>query len=108
MNSLLIKSSRVTIKPLCSSEKKINPVSVTRKNFEKTRSESLKENFNKLIVIASSDIKEYSDFFKELDEIHKKELSQFADNLKQNFSKSNSSSSSVKVIDEENIFVDKE
>lgn len=106
MNSLLIKSSRVMVKPICSSEKKVNPINVTRKNFEKIRSESLKDNFNKLMVIASSDIKEYSDFFKELDEIHKKELSQLADNLKEQFSKSQPSS--VTVIDDENIFVDKE
>jgi len=107
MNSLLIKNSRVMVKPQCSSEKKTNPISVSRKNFEKTRSESLKENFNKLMVIASSDLKEYSDFFKELDEIHKKELGQLADNLKEQFSKSNSSSA-VKVIDDENIFVERD
>jgi alanyl-tRNA synthetase len=95
------------VKPLCSSEKKVNPVNVIRKNFEKIRSESLKDNFNKLMVIAASDIKEYSDFFKELDEIHKKELSQLADNLKEQFSNSNPSSP-VKVIDDENIFVDKD
>ncbi len=54
--------------------KKENPVQKARKVFEKKRGDSLKENVNKLIAIANKDIKEYGDFIKELDEIHKKEL----------------------------------
>ena len=55
-------------------QKKENPVQKARKIFEKKRGDSLKENVNKLVAIANKDIKEYGDFIKELDEIHKKEL----------------------------------
>lgn len=58
----------------CTDKKPPNPVQKARKTFEKKRGDSLKENVNKLIAIANKDIKEYGDFIKELDEIHKKEL----------------------------------
>lgn len=54
--------------------KKANPIVDARKAFEKKRLVSVKENFNKLVMIASSDVKELGDFIKELDEIHRKEL----------------------------------
>lgn len=108
MNTLLLRNRSVS-KILCSSEKKKeSPISISRKQFEKKRNVSLKENVNKLLAIASGDVKEYSEFFKELDDIHKKELGQFIDKVKANFSKSQETS----VIDEddendENIFTNK-
>lgn len=51
-----------------------NNIVAARKLFESKRLVSLKENVNKLILIATSDTKEISDFIKELDELHKKEL----------------------------------
>lgn len=51
-----------------------NHIVAARKLFESKRLVSLKENVNKLILIATADTKEISDFVKELDELHKKEL----------------------------------
>jgi len=51
-----------------------NNIVAARKLFESKRLVSLKENVNKLILIATADTKEISDFVKELDELHKKEL----------------------------------
>lgn len=51
-----------------------NNIVAARKLFESKRLVSLKENVNKLILIATADTKEISDFIKELDELHKKEL----------------------------------
>ena len=51
-----------------------NNIVAARKLFENKRLVSLKENVNKLILIATADTKEISDFVKELDELHKKEL----------------------------------
>lgn len=51
-----------------------SPINEARKAFEKRRLVSLKENFSKLVMIATSDGKELSDFAKELDELHKKEF----------------------------------
>jgi hypothetical protein len=51
-----------------------NNIVAARKLFEKKRLVSLKDNFNKLILIATADTKEITDFVKELDELHKKEL----------------------------------
>lgn len=54
---------------------KPSPINEARKAFEKRRLVSLKENFSKLVMIATADGKELSDFAKELDELHKKEFS---------------------------------
>ena len=84
-------------------QKKENPVQKARKAFEKNRGDSLKENVNKLIAIANKDIKEYGDFIKELDEIHKKEL-------KKDKKPANASAAeSIESIDDssDNIFLDK-
>jgi hypothetical protein len=66
--------SRRSIICVASSKKPDNPVVAARKAFEKRRMTSVKENFNKLVVIATADAKEVTDFLKELDEIHKKAL----------------------------------
>jgi len=104
----MLRNSRTMVRPKCSTEKTETPISISRKQFEKKRSESLKDNVNKLLAIASNDVKEYSAFFKELDEIHKKELEQFADKLKDKFSKSTKSNVTVVEVDDENIFIDKD
>jgi hypothetical protein len=108
MNFTLVRSRSAVVTSRCCASKKseTNPVSVSRKRFEAKRGVSLKENLNKLLVIANADIKEYGDFFKELDEIHKKEVNAFIDKVKAGGSSPASSSSSE---DEgENIFVSKE
>lgn len=51
-----------------------NRIADARKAFEKRRLVSVKENFNKLVMIATSDVKELTDFLKEIDEAHKQEL----------------------------------
>lgn len=45
--------------------------SFNRKEFEKKRSVQIKDNFNKLIVIANAEIKEYKDLFTKLDTEHR-------------------------------------
>jgi alanyl-tRNA synthetase len=105
MHTLTIKS-RVAFVPTCSSAKKENPISSARKAFEKKRTASLKENVNNLLSIANSDIKEYSGFIKELDDLHKKEFQQVFDSLKTRLNKNNADLKESS--DEENIFVDKD
>lgn len=53
-----------------------NKIVDARRSFEKRRLVSVKENFNKLVMIATADVKELSDFLKELDDAHKRELMQ--------------------------------
>jgi hypothetical protein len=81
-----IIKTRVSITPICSAKKPETPINVTRKNFETKRTASLKENVNKLLLIAASDVQEYSDFFKELDVIHKKELASWVARVKEHVS----------------------
>lgn len=57
--------------------KQPSPIQESRKAFEKKRLVSLKENFSKLVMIATSDAKEIADFAKDLDELHKKEFNAF-------------------------------
>ena len=67
--------SRSSLRCVASAAKKPDtPIVSARKTFEKKRMTSMKENFNKLVAIATSDTKELVDFVKELDELHKKEL----------------------------------
>lgn len=83
MQTILAAKTRASfVKVRCSSEKKDSAVTVARKAFEKKRAKSVKENFNKLLVVANSDVKEIGDFLKELDEIHKKEMSVLFDKVK--------------------------
>ena len=110
MNFTIVRSRSAVVTPRCCASKKnetnqVNPVTVSRKRFEAKRGASLKENLNKLLVIANADIKEYGDFIKELDEIHKKEVNVFIDKVKTGGPASSTSSPE----DEgENIFVSKE
>ena len=64
--------TRRSLKCLATSQKPQNNITVARKAFESRRFISVKENFNKLVLIATSDTKEISDFMKELDLLHKK------------------------------------
>lgn len=77
-----------------------NPIINARKAFEKKRMTSLKENFNKLVTIATADSKEVVDFVKELDELHKKEIEKFMDKMPKTVGSSNENES------KENIFLD--
>lgn len=53
---------------------KYNKIAETRKTFEKRRLVAMKENFNKLVMIATAETKELGDFLKDLDAVHKSEL----------------------------------
>lgn len=64
--------ARRSLTCVATSQKPQNNIAAARKAFEKRRLASVKENFNKLVLIATSDTKEISDFVKELDELHKK------------------------------------
>lgn len=102
----VISRSRVAFVPACSAKKtNETPINVARKNFEKKRVSSLKENFNTLLSIANSDVKQYTEFLKEIDELHKKELKQFVDKVKP---RDVTSSDLKETSEEDNIFLDKE
>lgn len=74
--------TRTSVVTRCAAAKKSNPITVSRKNFEQKRTKSLKENFNQLLLIANSDIREYTDFIKELDELHRNEFKGIVDKFK--------------------------
>ena len=69
--------ARRSLTCVASSQKPQNSIAAARKAFEKRRTSSVKENFNKLVLIATSDTKEITDFMKELDELHKKQFESF-------------------------------
>lgn len=96
------KSRSCCLKLKCSSQKQENPVTVARKAFENKRSKTAKENLNKLLFVANSDAKEIGDFLKELDELHKKELSTLFDKVK---SKVNVPADEDNDAEDSNIFV---
>lgn len=56
------------------SKKPDSTIVQARQRFEKKRMVSLKENFNKLMMIATADTKELVDFIKELDDLHKEHM----------------------------------
>ena len=100
MNALI--RNRTLFVPVCESKRpKENPINSSRKAFEKKRNLTLKENVNVLLKIANIDIKEYGDFIKELDELHKNELSKV---FKKQQSFDEASISLGEAINEENIF----
>lgn len=51
-----------------------NPIVDARKRFEKKRNIVLKDNFNKIANIASSEVKDLKGFIDELDQLHRKEF----------------------------------
>ena len=65
-------SRNVSVCVRASAEKPANKVSVFRKKVEAKRNAMLKENINKLAMIASVDSKFVSDTFQELDVMHRK------------------------------------
>ncbi len=104
MQSLLIKS-RTTFKCFAAKDKKENPITVARKAFEKKRAVNAKENLNKVLRVADSDLKEYFNFFKELEEIHRKEFLELHDKMIAPVKKMTEQSVEEKDSeDEENIF----
>lgn len=66
--------SRRSLVCVASAKKTESPIVRARKTFETKRMVSLKENLNKIVAIATADVKELTDFVKELDDLHKKEL----------------------------------
>lgn len=66
--------SRRSLVCVASAKKAESPIVRARKAFESKRMVSLKENLNKIVAIATADVKELTDFVKELDDLHKKEL----------------------------------
>lgn len=69
MGPCIIRVNRSNIKTYTSS----GDVKITfdRKEFEAKRTAHIKENFNKFLVIGSSELKDYSDLFNELDKKHR-------------------------------------
>ena len=61
----------------------LNTINVARKAFEKRRLASAKENFNKLMLIATSDTKDITDFVTELDKLHKERFESWMPAAKQ-------------------------
>lgn len=100
-----IKRNRISITPHNKLDsildKQKNILNVSRKEFETKRLSQIKENFNKFLTIGSSELKEYSDFFKELDKIHKDTV----DELKKEYGWTKETTMSLDSI-EENIFID--
>lgn len=70
----MLLSRRSLVCVASSAKKTESPILRARKAFETKRMVSLKENLNKIVAIATADVKELTDFVKELDELHKKEL----------------------------------
>lgn len=70
----MLLSRRSLVCVASSGKKTESPIFRARKAFENKRMVSLKENLNKIVAIATADVKELTDFVKELDELHKKEL----------------------------------
>lgn len=66
--------SRRSVVCVASAKKTESPIVRARKAFETKRMASLKENLNKIVAIATADVKELTDFVKELDDLHRKEL----------------------------------
>lgn len=73
----MLAIKRTPLRVRCSQQNSTNPVTVARKKFEKAREQTLKENFNRLVFIATNDVRQVTDFVKELDEIHKKAFDDF-------------------------------
>ena len=67
MQSIRMRSSIVRVR----AESKPNNVNVFRKNVEEKRKVILKENLNKLTLVATEDFKFVSETFTELDKMHK-------------------------------------
>ncbi len=107
MQTIIISKSRMlTCRCHASAEKKENPITVARKAFEKKRAVNAKENLNKVIRVADADLKEYGNFFKELEEIHRKEFLSFHDKMIAPLKKTTDSSDEKVVAEDEdeNIF----
>lgn len=105
MSSIMLKSRPLSMTVRCSSQKTTeNPINIARKRFETKRVVSLKENINRLIAIANSDVKEYGEFFNELDDIHKKQFTEVFDHIKDKIPTGASKSSDKS--SEENIFLE--
>lgn len=67
MHSIRVRNSCVSVR----AESKPPSVSVFRKNIEEKRKVALKENLNKLTLVATEDFKFVSETFTELDKMHK-------------------------------------
>jgi anion-transporting ArsA/GET3 family ATPase len=103
-----IKRNRISVTPRNKLDsildKQKNILNVSRKDFETKRLSQIKENFNKFLTIGSSELKEYSDFFKELDKIHKDTI----DELKKEYGWIQDKTQTTMSMDsiEENVFID--
>jgi len=105
---MISRTSTVRCVAKASSNKPEHPITIARKSFEAKRSITLKENFNKLALLATADTKEISDFIKVIDELHRKEFEELRSKASQLFTKKNTTTSSrsgVETDDEENIFL---
>lgn len=79
----------------CNATEPEKPLRAARLAFEKKRTESVKKNLSDLLVIATADVKEYTEFLKEIDLLHRKEFEKFIPKKEQKVSEE---------VEEENIF----
>ena len=93
---MMLTRCRLNVQACHTPKKPDTPVVTARKAFEKKRMVSLKDNINKLVAIANADTKEVTDFLKELDQLHKKELMPASSDTRSNDSDADS---------DENIFI---
>lgn len=78
-----------------------NSIKDARKRFEKERTVTIKDNFNKVLGIANVEVKEVGGFLKELDQLHKDILGSWGDK------KSASVVANEEDARDDNIFADK-
>lgn len=105
----LLNTPRLSICSPIRSSKKDNPVTTSRKAFEAKRVKTAKENLNKVLIIANTDIRECNEFIKELDTLHKQQFQTLWDKVKANVSQSSNEVDETSLKTEEannNIFVD--
>lgn len=68
---MMLVRSRMSYVPIRAEQGKDNKMSVLRKKVETQRSSVIKENLNKLAIIASADVKFLQDTFSEINKIHR-------------------------------------
>lgn len=101
---MMMMKSRPTNVKVYAQASKPSPASVLRKKIEAKRSTQLKENFNKLTMIATADTKFLTDTLTELDVLHKGFFEKY---MKPQNVPSDVNDDDISVVDDENIFLSK-
>ena len=80
-----------------------SPFNVSRKRYENKRIANAKENFNKMSLIVTNDIKDFADAIKECDTLHRKTFEDIKNDFEKRWPKKNENTIDE---DNENIFLD--